>query len=205
MKTMTDSNGQTVPLKYVCAYDRERDAATRRILARFRKQRAALEALVVECLADLDTLRAKSGEAGGDRGNYQISSFDGLITVAVRQTYRIQLDERVERARELMLDYARRLAGRVEGTDGAALLQIIGAAFEAGRNGALPYAKVLALLRLNIAAPQWVEAKQLLADSIKPERGKAYLACYVRPDRQRDAVPIRLDIADCWPQQKPEE
>ena len=203
MRTMRDANGQDVPVKYVSAYDRVRDQAARRVEARFRKARRALEQLVAETLADLDKVRKLADHPAGDKGNYQISSFDGMVTVAVRQTYRIQLDERVVRARELMLDYARHLAGQVAGNDGAALMQIIGAAFEASRTGALPYAKILALLRLDISAPAWQEAKRLLQAAIKPERGKAYLSCAVRPDRQHDPEPIRLDIADCWPEAQP--
>ena len=44
VSTMRDVNGNDIPLKYVSKYDEAKDKAVRRILARFRKERAALEA-----------------------------------------------------------------------------------------------------------------------------------------------------------------
>ncbi len=201
MKTMTNAMGDVVPVKYVPKYDRARDAVVKKIHARFVKARAALEALVVDCLKDIDSLKAfkDSGAMGGAKGNISLTSFDGLVTIQVKQNYCIRLDERVIKARELMFDYAKKIAGQVEGNDGAALLEIIKGAFEANKQGALPYAKVLGLLKLNINAPAWVEAKQLLTDAIKPEKGKRYLHCVVKRDRQHDGQMIRLDLADCFP------
>ena len=69
IKTMRDSNGQEVPVKYVSAYDKLRDKITRRIKARFLKARAALEAVVSESIADLDEL-AKCKESVGAKGNF---------------------------------------------------------------------------------------------------------------------------------------
>ncbi|MBQ3808048.1 MAG: hypothetical protein II840_08860, partial [Kiritimatiellae bacterium] len=70
IKTMRDSNGQEVPVKYVSAYDKLRDKITRRIKARFLKARAALEAVVSESIADLDEL-ARCKESVGAKGNFQ--------------------------------------------------------------------------------------------------------------------------------------
>ena len=72
MRTMTDSNGNEVPVKYISAYDKQRDATVRKVYARFVKARKALEAVVAD---------------------------------SIRQQYNILLDERVVRARELMLEY----------------------------------------------------------------------------------------------------
>ncbi len=200
-KTMTNAHGDVVPLKYVPKYDRAKDAVVKRIQARFVKARKELEKLVVESLNDIDTLKVyqEDGAMGGVKGNVSLTSFDGMVMVQIQQNYCIRLDERVIKAKELMFEYAKRLAGKVEGNDGAALLEIIKGAFEANKAGALPYAKVLGLLKLNINAAEWVEAKTLLTESIKPEKGKRYLRCFVKPDRQHDGQMIRLDIADCWP------
>ena len=106
IKTMRDSHGQLVPVKYVAPYDKLRDKITRRIKARFLKARAALEAVVSDCIADLDELAACK-ESLGAKGNFQARSFDALIQVSIRQQYNILLDERVVRARELMLDMSK--------------------------------------------------------------------------------------------------
>ena len=118
--TMIDSNGNAIPLKYVSAYDKPRDRATRRILARFEKARANLETVVADSIKDLDEL-AKLKESLGEKGNFSARSFDGLIQVSIRQQYNIRLDERVIRARELMLEYVSSVLDRVDGVDVSAL------------------------------------------------------------------------------------
>lgn len=201
IKTMRDSNGQDVPVKYVSAYDKLRDKITRRIQARFRKARAALEAVVSESIADLDEL-AKCKESLGAKGNFQARSFDALIQVSIRQQYNILLDERVVRARELMLGYVEGVLTKIGGNDAQALKLIVAEAFKANAQGFLPTGKIMSLLRMEIDNADWREAKKILQDAIKPQKGKRYLACEVRPSTQADFRQIRLDIADCWPRTK---
>jgi len=196
--TMTDSNGQEVPIKYVGKYDRQRDQVSRRILARFTKARQALEKVVAESIADLDELKGGK-EKLGEKGNFSTRSFDGLIQVSIRQQYNIRLDERVIRARELMLDYVNGVLDRVEGVDVSALKLLVQAAFKANAQGYLSAGKVLTLMRMEVNNEKWREAKRILQDALKPERGKQYLCCEVRSSTQADFTSIRLDIADCWP------
>ena len=197
--TMKDSNGDDVPLKYVSAYDKARDRVTRKILARFLKARAGLEKLVAECIVDLDTLKGTK-EKLGQKGNFQASSFDGLINVQIRQQYNILLDSRVARARELMLEYIDGILGKVGGNDAQALKLIVDEAFRANNDGILPTSKIMALMRMEIDNDNWREAKSILQDAIKPQKGKRYLLCETRANTQKEFRAIRLDIADCWPE-----
>jgi hypothetical protein len=201
--TMTDAMGNQVPVRYVSKYDKARDAGVRRILARWMKARAYLEQVMADSLADLGKIaiaRDSAGIPSGEKGNLQVSSFDGLTTVGINVRYEIHLDERVVKARELMLDYARSLAEKLGGDDAQALLALIDEAFQATKSGALSVARVLSLMRREIKAPQWIEAKRLLSDSMETRRGKSYLRVESRSDRQQSPVPVRLDIADCWPE-----
>ncbi len=201
-KVMIDSMGDAVPLRHVSKYDRVRDERVRRILARFKKARAQLETVMADCLSDLAVVAKARGEAGIDvaeKGNFQVSSFDGLVTVGINVRYDIHLDERVIQARELMLEYARSLAVKLGDADAQAFLILVDETFKANKAGALSVARVMSLMRRDIKAPQWQEAKRLLAESMETRRGKSYLRVEVRPDRQHDPVPVRLDIADCWP------
>lgn len=200
--TMTDAMGNQVPVRYISRYDKARDAGVRRIHARWLKARAYLEQVMSDSLADLGKIaiaRDAAGIAGGEKGNLQVSSFDGLVTVGLNVRYEIHLDERVIKARELMLDYARGLACKLGGDDAQALLALVDEAFQATQSGSLSVARVLSLMRRDIKAPQWIEAKRLLAESMETRRGKSYLRVEARPDRQKSPVPVRLDIADCWP------
>jgi hypothetical protein len=199
--TMTDSNGDKVPLKYVCAYDKARDRVTRRILARFEKARAALEAVVADSIKDLDEL-AKLKESLGEKGNFSARSFDGLIQVSIRQQYKIRLDERVIRARELMLEYVGSVLDRVNGVDVSALRLLVNDAFKANSQGFLSTGRILSLIRMEVNNEKWREAKMILQDALKPEKGKQYLICERRKTTQGDFRAIRLDIADCWPTQE---
>lgn len=199
ISTMRDSNGQDVPVKYVSAYDKMRDKMTRRIEARFRKARKVLEDVVRDSIADLDQI-AKCKESLGEKGNFQARSFDALIQVSIRQQYNILLDERVVRARELMLGYVEGVLAKIGGNDAQALKLIVAEAFKANAQGFLSTGKIMSLLRMEIDNADWREAKKILQDSIKPQKGKRYLACEVRASTQDDFRQIRLDLADCWPE-----
>ena len=199
ISTMRDSNGQDVPVKYVSADDKMRDKMTRRIEARFRKARKVLEDVVRDSIADLDQI-AKCKESLGEKGNFQARSFDALIQVSIRQQYNILLDERVVRARELMLGYVEGVLAKIGGNDAQALKLIVAEAFKANAQGFLSTGKIMSLLRMEIDNADWREAKKILQDSIKPQKGKRYLACEVRASTQDDFRQIRLDLADCWPE-----
>lgn len=201
ISTMRDSNGNDVPLKYISKYDKAKDKAVRRILARFTKTRAVLEQVVADTIAELQAL-AQTKESLGAKGNFSARSFDGLIQVSIRQQYNILLDERVVRARELMLGYVSGVLSKVGGADAEALRLIVAEAFKANAQGFLPTGKIMSLLRMEIDNPDWHEAKRILQDSIKPQKGKRYLVCETRPGTQHDFTAIRLDIADCWPREE---
>jgi hypothetical protein len=198
MKTMTDSTGAEIPVKYVSAYDKMRDRVTRRIHARFEKARCLLETVVSESIIDLDEL-AKLKDSLGTKGNFSARSFDGLIQVAIRQQYNIRLDERVIRARELMMEYIGDVLDRAQGVDVSALRLLVQEAFKSNSQGFLSTGRVLALMRMEVNDAKWREAKMILQEALTPEKGKQYLICEARKTTQGDFKSIRLDIADCWP------
>jgi len=197
--TMRDSNGNDIPLKYVSKYDKAKDKAVRKILARFVKARHSLESVVAETVAELNELAATK-ESVGAKGNFSARSFDGLIQVSIRQQYNILLDERVVRARELMLGYIEGVLAKVGGNDAQALRLIVAEAFKANAQGFLSTGKIMSLLRMEIDNDDWREAKRILQESIKPQKGKRYLVCETRISTQMEFEAIRLDIADCWPE-----
>ena len=198
IQTMRDSNGNDIPIKYVSKYDKARDRVTRRILARFLKARKDLEKIVADCIVDLDELKGTKDKLGS-KGNFSAQSFDGLISVEIRQQYNIRLDERVARAREMMLAYVDGILAKVGGNDAQALRLIVQEAFRANSDGILPTGKILSLMRMEIDNDKWREAKLILQDAIKPQKGKRYLKCNRRASIQADFRSIRLDISDCWP------
>lgn len=201
--TMRDSNGNDIPLKYVSKYDKAKDKAVRKVLARFLHAREMLEKVVAETIAELEAL-ADTKDKLGAKGNFSARSFDGLIQVSIRQQYNIFLDERVVKARELMLGYVEKVLAKVGGNDAQALRLIVAEAFKANAQGFLSTGKIMSLLRMEIDNADWREAKRILQESIKPQKGKRYLVCERRYTTQGDFRPIRLDIADCWPEENGE-
>lgn len=199
--TMRDSNGDDIPLKYVSKYDKARDKAVRKILARFLKARAMLEEVVADSIAELNAL-AQTKESVGAKGNFSARSFDGLIQASIRQQYNIFLDERVVKARELMLGYVEGVLAKVGGNDAQALRLIVAEAFKANAQGFLSTGKIMSLLRMEIDNADWREAKRILQEAIRPQKGKRYLVCERRASTQADFEAVRLDIADCWPDDK---
>ena len=202
-KEMVNALGQSVPMKYVPAYDKARDKAVRKIHALWIKQRAELQKVMVASLKEVDgLLQARSEDGGGElaeKGNFSARSFDGSIIIQIDQQYRITLDDRAKEAQRIMVEFADKLVGKVGGTDGQALAAIVKATFEPTRTGTLSTAKVLNLLRLDITAADWIRARKLLQACIQPVKGKAYLRVGAKPDAQHDYEYIRLDAADCWP------
>lgn len=200
-KTMTDANGAKVPIKYVSKFDRERDRVARRVQKRFEKSRKVLEKVVAESVADIEKLM-KLKEKLGDMGNFQLRSFDGLIQVQIRQQYNNVLDERVARARELMMSYVNGVLDEVKNVDTTVLRRLIESAFRANRQGLLQTTKIFDLMRMEVKDKRWSEAREILQDAIKPTRGKRYLTCETRRTTQGDFAPISLNLNDCWPEAK---
>ena len=190
-KVWIDGRGQEVPSGYVSAYDKARDRAVRHVAAGARKLRAQMEAFMADAVKTMNALAGTKDDLG-ERGNFSI-----------RQQWHIRLDERVARARELMMGYANRELAKAG--DGAFLLkQMIEAAFKVDRMGFLPRSEVSKLLSYKVDDADWNEGADILRKCQTTERGKRYLTVEARGRLQDDFRPVRLDIADCWPEDQTE-
>ena len=196
-KKWIDGRGQEVPAGYVSKYDKARDKAVRHVVAGAQKLRAQMEAFMADAVTTMNGLAGLKDDLG-TRGNFSARSFDALIQVSIRQQWHIRFDERVAKARELMLDYANR---ELESAgEGAYLLkQMIEAAFKVDRLGFLPRSEVAKLLSYKVNDANWNAGADILRQAQTTEKGKQYLTIETRPSLQKDFAPIRLDIADCWP------
>ena len=196
-KIWIDGRGQEVPAGYVSAYDKARDRAVRRVAAGARKLRAQMEAFMADAVKTMNDLAGTKDDLG-ERGNFSARSFDSMLQVSIRQQWHIRFDERVAKARELMMGYANRELERAG--DGAFLLQqMIEAAFKVDRQGFLPRTEVTKLLSYKVDDAGWNQGADILRRAQTTERGKRYLAVEERGSLQQDFRPIRLDAADCWP------
>lgn len=200
-KTMMDTQGQAVPVRYVKAYDRERDRIARRVQARWMKQNAALQKCYDETAADIESMEtlAAEGRGGcrglGTKGNFQFMSFDGLIAVSRSARYELRFDERLKVAQEIIEAV---IAEKAQGID-ADLAELIKGVFRPTSDGLLSQARVMGLFRLKITHPRWAEAMDLIRASIESRKGKNLLAVRCKKNREAEWVGIALSIADVCP------
>jgi hypothetical protein len=195
---MTDSQGQQVPLAYVKPYDRQRDRIARRCKARWEKVRAIIENTYMETALDLDLIEAMAADGRTDRklgkkGNFQFTSFDGLIQVARCARYELRFDERLRTAQEIIEAI---IAEKAEGAD-ADLAELVKGIFRPTSDGLLSQARVMGLFRLKIKHPRWAEAMDLIRESIESRRGKTILSVRTKASRETDWSALLLDISSC--------
>lgn len=191
-----DPEGREVPAKYVSAYDKAREAAARRIHARFMRCLDQLESCYCSSMQDIEALEkipVRDGKMpGGAKGNLQFCSFDGSIRVERSARYEVVFDARLQAARDLINQL---IEEKAQGID-VDLAEIVRGVFEPSSAGMLSASRVLGLFRYRVSAPKWVQAMDLIRESISTRRGKTLLSCSVRGP---DGVfkPILLDLARC--------
>lgn len=205
-KTMTDAQGQQVPLAYVKPYDRERDRLARRCKARWEKVRAVIERTYQETAADLEAIEALASDGRTDRklgkkGNFQFTSFDGLIQVARSARYELRFDERLRTAQTIIEEI---ISEKAEGAD-ADLAELVKGIFRPTSDGLLSQARVMGLFRLKIKHPRWAEAMDLIRESIESRRGKNLQSVRFKPNRDAEWDSILLDIASIGLDNEPAE
>lgn len=202
-KVMIDSLGREVPLAYVSKYDKENDRLVRRIHKRQKEAREYLEKVMIDHLKDFDALRAlrksEKMRIEGAKGNISSRSFDGSVEVKCVCRSEINPDDRLNTAREEMEAW---VSAQIEGANAkiaAVVVPLIQEAFRPSSTGGLSMARIASLLRINIKDPAWQAARVLMIESLQATRGKQYLEVLEQKDKNHPAKRIRVDLADCWP------
>lgn len=205
-KYMINGNGNRVPIEAIGKYDRKKEVIVQRFVRRREKARVDLLNLTAAEVDDLQALvKLRAEEAGVElalRGNMQISSYDCDTKVALKTTYNIKLDDTAKEACRMMREHL--IADISKSTDmedesTRAILHMLDKAFTPNRSGTLSYAKVNEILELQISAPAWIKAKNMLINSIESHRGRSYVEVAQRKSRQHKFHAIIIDLADCWP------
>jgi len=195
-----DSQGRELPTKYVPERDKR---ATRLVAKHFRAASALsekLRALRETVLADVDAFVDWSAQAsgvkpaGGEKGNVDLTSFDGLSQIRIRKPEYIAFDERLQQAKTLIDEFLRARSGSEVD---AALVEIITAAFTTTRDGRVRADAVLSVQRrVKINDPLWRRAMDLIEESKRALKAKTYIRFYHRVNTEADWTMIELDIAN---------
>jgi hypothetical protein len=198
---MIDRFGDEIPNRLISSYDKKRDQIVRRILKRYEKARADLEKVQAETLSDLDTLEeaaladANVNDFRAKGGNVTVSSYDGLITVRVKNRVFSAMDERASIAKNLLDEFVAELT---EGQEKSDIVQIVNSLLDTP-NGGINRTAALRVLRLNLKSEKFRKAKELLADSMYASQSKSYIYVERRADRAAEPEQIVLDIAKIMP------
>lgn len=172
-KQWIDLNGNEVPAQYVPKLDKDRERVTLKHLARAKKLSEQLEKfkteLLEECDAVYEQMLTDNNVSGNSKGGFSISTFDRAAKIEISVQERIEFDDLISVAHEKIKLY---LADKMQGVD-ADLQQIITQAFET-RKGRMDVKRILGLFRLKINHPLWLEAMELIKNSITRNNSKRY-------------------------------
>jgi hypothetical protein len=188
--------GHLVPDAQVSAHDKLRDGVARNLVARAlaaHSELAALKKLALEGIAELVSISAAKYEVqmGGEKGNVQITTYDGEYKVIRAYADRITFTEEIEAAKELINSCIRRWS---KGAD-QNICALIDRAFRTDSKGQIKTTAVLELLRLEIDDVEWQTAMQAIRDSIQAAGTAIYVRFYKRVGIAGQWQAIPLDLA----------
>ena len=194
-----DQKGDNVPKKYVQDYDMERQLELESVVKGWLAERERLEKLLERTMESATYLEGLRGTAMAERGNMQITSFDGLMQLEITTAWNIVLDDRAIEAKHAMVAYLKKSLGDVKTfEDHQAILAVIEDTFTPTKGGCLRNAMVVRLLNFKILAQEWQDACTKLRAAMQTIRGKSYLRVNTRPSIQGEWQMIRLDINSCF-------
>lgn len=192
-KQWIDLNGNEVPAQYVPKIDKDRERITLKHLKRAKKLSEQLERFKEELLADCDAVYEKmladNNVPGNSKGGFSISTFDRDAKIEISVQERIEFDDLISVAHEKIKLY---LEEKTQGVDHD-LQQIINQAFET-RKARMDVKRILGLFRLKINHPTWMEAMELIKQSINRNNSKRYARVWEK-DKNGEYRNIELNFS----------
>ena len=101
-------------------------------------------------------------------------------------------DEKLQIAKKKIDECIHEILKDVNSIDGQ---QLINNAFEVDKKGEVNPRKILVLRSYNITHPKWIEAMEIIAESIEIVSTKEYIRFYTRDNIQESYKQVTLDIA----------
>jgi len=180
---MRNAIGHLVPIESIKDIDLARDEFVRSAIARAEKLRASLVAEKKRLEDDLSAFLELSAEKygvdlGGERGDVQLTTFDGCYQVQRAVSELINFDERLLAAKELVDQCLRKWSKDA----GPELRTIIESAFQVDKKGKINTKRILALRSLNIDDETWKRAMDAIGDAVTVVGSCTYYRLYERDD-----------------------
>ncbi|NCC88462.1 MAG: DUF3164 family protein, partial [Clostridia bacterium] len=172
-KLWVDHSGQTVPEKYISSYDRLKERKLNQIIKTAEKLNKQLLTFKSELFAVTDDLydmlfKEHNMERTG-KGNYTLYNFDKSIKVEVTIQDIVDFDDKITVAQAKIQHY---LDLKLKDVD-QDLSILVNNAFKT-RKGRLDKARIFGLFQLKITHPVWLEAMELIKQSITTNSTRRY-------------------------------
>lgn len=191
-----DANGGLTPDEMVKEIDKERDALVQEWIKKAKELNQSMSEFKTHIFGDLQAFIELSAEKygaklGGIKGNTTLYSYDGRYKIQRAISEHISFDERIQASKKLIdecLD---------EWTEGSRneIKVLIERAFNVDKEGNLNTGNILALRRVDIKDPRWLNAMEAISESVQVIGSKSYVRIYERVGDTDQYQPISLDMA----------
>lgn len=193
---MLDANGAEWPTDKVKPIDRDRDRLVKKLANRAKKVSGTIADFKADAFADIADFVAHSAaqydhKFRGKKGNMTLFSFDGQFKIIVARGETRAFDERLQVAKSMIDDCIKTRLKRAD----KLIQSIVNDAFQVDKEGKVSIDRIMGLRRIKEDDPQWLEAMEAIADSIKIIGSKRYIRLYERVGETEQYVPISLDVA----------
>lgn len=141
----------------------------------------------IELLRDKYKLEFKKGA----KGNYTLENFSGTARIQVATADNIIFDEKLQIAKQKIDEYFHEIT-KDSNPD---IQTLINNAFEVDKKGEVSPRKILALRSYDITNEKWLEAMEIIADSVETVSSKEYIRFYKRETPRDSWKQVVLDIA----------
>lgn len=193
-----DAKGNLIPVARIKDIDKKRDSLVTDLCMLAKKHSEVLRDFKLETMTDIAEFAQISADEYGatlrgaaGKGNVTLLTFDGRYKVQRATAETIAFDERLQVAQALISECIHVWS---KGSN-KNIQALVNQAFQTDQEGKVSAGRVLALRKLDIDDPKWLQAMNAIADSMRVSSSKSYVRFYERNDATGDYLPISLDVA----------
>jgi len=192
---MMNGIGHLVPIESIKEIDLARDEFVKSVVAKAGEVSEILDQFKRQLAGDMQAFLELSAEKygadlGGARGNLSLTSYDGRFKVLRAVSERLDFDERLQAAKELV-DACLREWSKDAGPE---LRTLVESAFQVDKKGRINAKRILSLRTLKIEHPTWKQAMDAIGDAVTVVGSCTYYRIYER-DEEGNYNQISLDFS----------
>lgn len=190
-----NASGHLVPEESIDPYEIAKDELVRELYEKAASLQEAMAEFKEMAMGDVEAFTELSAERydvtlGGEKGNLNLTSYDGELMVKVQVQDRVVFDERIHAAKAIVDECIRRWS------DGARseIRALVTHAFQTDREGKLNTSRILALTRIDIDDERWQQGMKAIKDSLSVTSTARYIRFYKRT-KGDEYERLELDLA----------